>query len=214
MKLNLGCGFVKKTGHVNVDISKSCMPDQVVDLCETPWPWADSSCEAIAFEYSLEFMGSSTRDLLNILSEAYRVMKPDGTVHLTHLHPRHDRFAQNPLAVHKMSPGFFRLLSVSNCLQLIANVSRETYVAFDLGINFEMESFKFLLDKEYAAIAEGNDENAKSDIRKRMNFENNICLAYEISLVAKKNKEAGVDDGVASSIELLKPSGPSSIAEA
>ena len=42
MRLNLGCGYNKREGFVNVDSSPYCAPNFIHDLEEFPWPWADS----------------------------------------------------------------------------------------------------------------------------------------------------------------------------
>jgi hypothetical protein len=37
MKLNLGCGFDKREGWLNVDSFAACEPDKLLDLESTPW---------------------------------------------------------------------------------------------------------------------------------------------------------------------------------
>ena len=37
MKLNLGCGFDKREGWLNVDNFTACEPDQLLDIEATPW---------------------------------------------------------------------------------------------------------------------------------------------------------------------------------
>jgi hypothetical protein len=43
LKLNLGCGYTRMDGYVNVDVSAACNPDLVADLEEVPWPWANDA---------------------------------------------------------------------------------------------------------------------------------------------------------------------------
>ena len=60
MRLNLGCGYNKREGFVNVDSSPHCAPDLIHDLEEFPWPWADSSIDEILMVYVLEHLGATT----------------------------------------------------------------------------------------------------------------------------------------------------------
>jgi|GEM_PF-1906114 len=39
LKLNIGCGFNKIDGYVNVDAFPDCSPDVLWDLETTPWPF-------------------------------------------------------------------------------------------------------------------------------------------------------------------------------
>ena len=60
MRLNLGCGFNKRDGYVNVDIGDHCAPDVVHDLEKAPWPWDDSSIDEIYMSHVLEHLGATT----------------------------------------------------------------------------------------------------------------------------------------------------------
>ena len=192
MKLNLGCGFKKKEGYVNVDKFSGCMPDKEWDLTQAPWPFEDSSCEEARFEYSLEEMGETKKDLFAVLKELYRVMKPSGTVYIRCRHPRHDRFLQNPICVHRMSPEFFKTLSVQQNLDLLANGVFETPLGFELGVNFQLDRFKYLLDPTFEAQM-NSGEITEEQIRERMRFEYNICQSLEMGMLALKAEEATVN---------------------
>lgn len=72
MKLNLGCSDRPQPGYVNVDIVPPA--DQIVDLSQYPWPWADSSVEEVIADDVLEHLPSK-RDTMN---ELFRILCPGG----------------------------------------------------------------------------------------------------------------------------------------
>ncbi|UOF00997.1 class I SAM-dependent methyltransferase [Bdellovibrio reynosensis] len=186
MKLNLGCGFQKKEGFVNVDISAGCNADVVLDCATEKWPWADSSVDEVHFDFSLEQMGESKKDLQCILQELYRVCKNDAVIKIVFIHPRHDQFELNPLCSHRLSPEFFNLLSVSNNLSMIANGSFDTSLGLAWGVNFNMARHKYLVTSQLGQEMEAG-RISEDQIRQRIPFDNNICHAVEVDLTVIKN---------------------------
>ena len=43
MKLNIGSGFRKMDGYINVDNFEECKPDVLMNLEETPWSFESNS---------------------------------------------------------------------------------------------------------------------------------------------------------------------------
>lgn len=75
--LNLGCGFRKFIGAVNVDAYDNCEPDVVWDLNKTPWEWAkDNEFDKIFAFHVMEHLPN----WWEALSECGRVLKPGGTL--------------------------------------------------------------------------------------------------------------------------------------
>ena len=72
--LHLGCGEDYREGEWNVDVVESVDPDEVVDLNERPWPWADNSVSTIRAEHVFEHLD----DIEATLRECARVLRPDG----------------------------------------------------------------------------------------------------------------------------------------
>jgi predicted SAM-dependent methyltransferase len=72
MRLNLGCCDRHRLGWVNVDIVPPA--DQIADLRQ-PWPWPDSSVDAIVAHDLVEHLP----DRILTMNEAWRVLKPGGT---------------------------------------------------------------------------------------------------------------------------------------
>lgn len=73
--LNLGCGFDKKPGWINVDAFAICEPDVVHDLNQFPYPWDDESVDGIQMIHVLEHLD----DWWYAFVECARILKPGGT---------------------------------------------------------------------------------------------------------------------------------------
>lgn len=76
--LNIGCGFKKFIGAVNVDSEDCCDPDVVWDLNKTPWPFEDNEFDTIyahhIFEHLTNWWGA--------FEECGRILKPGGRVEI------------------------------------------------------------------------------------------------------------------------------------
>lgn len=185
MKLNLGCGFKKKENFKNIDCGEFCEPDQVVDLAYEKWPWENDSVDEAVFEFSLEQMGHSSKELMHVMKELFRVCKNEAAITVVSLHPRHDRFVLNPLCHHRISLEFFHMMNIQNNLNQIGAGMSDNCLGLQYGINFTVMNFKFLLTQEmHQRILSG--EITEAEVRKKMTFENNICEGLEIHLQASK----------------------------
>lgn len=90
MKLNLGCGADLRPYYINVDLREVLQDPKIyrredcsleeVDLSKTPWPWPDSSVSEILMLDVLEHF--SYRHTRALLDEAWRVLKPEGVIHV------------------------------------------------------------------------------------------------------------------------------------
>jgi predicted SAM-dependent methyltransferase len=77
LRLHLGCGTVRLTGWVNIDISGT--PDLLLDL-RYGLPFPDGSVETIHSEHVMEHLRLADGQLL--LDEAHRVLRPGGVMRL------------------------------------------------------------------------------------------------------------------------------------
>ena len=60
MRLNLGCGFNKPEGFVQVDMFEECQPVVLHNLETFPYPFEDNSVDEILFNHSLEHIGQQS----------------------------------------------------------------------------------------------------------------------------------------------------------
>jgi SAM-dependent methyltransferase len=102
-RLNLGCGDDYRRGFHNVDVRVAVDPDEVVDLDDTPWPWADDHFEHVLASNVLEHLD----DQLAALEELHRVTAPGGTILAAFPHPASRGQWVDPTHRHPLTPETF-----------------------------------------------------------------------------------------------------------
>jgi SAM-dependent methyltransferase len=70
--LNLGCGFSKRAGWINVDKYDNCDPEFVHGLDVFPYPWSDDSVDGIVMMHILEHLDN----WWGCIEECARILKP------------------------------------------------------------------------------------------------------------------------------------------
>jgi len=151
MKLNLGCGFRKLPGWVNVDVSTACAPDQLVDMEQTPWPWPDDSAEQVLLCHVLEHLGETSRRYLAIIQELWRICAPDARVTIVVPHPRHESFLGDPTHVRPITSASLMLFDRERNARWIASGAGNTPLGLILGIDFAVLSTRQRLDARWRA---------------------------------------------------------------
>ena len=79
MKLNLGCGNIRKEGWTNCDFVKTGATDKVFDMMKFPYPFKAGSIDEIELSEVLEHLPET----IPVLKECHRVLKSEGTIHIT-----------------------------------------------------------------------------------------------------------------------------------
>ena len=185
MKLNLGCGYGKLDGWLNVDRFAACGPDQVLDLEQTPWPFEDSSADEVLMSHVLEHLGADPDVFFAIIKELHRVCRKGALVRVHVPHPRHDDFINDPTHVRAVTPDLLCLFSKRQNRIWQESRASNSLLAFYLDVDFEVRKASSVLDPRYAdalsrgQITEGQlDEMAKSY--------NNVIREYAIELEVLK----------------------------
>lgn len=148
LRLNLGCGKnhkPKEDGWVNVD--KFAPADEIHDLMVTPWPWADDSVDDIEMIHTLEHLGQRSEDFLNIIKECYRVLRHSGHLVVAVPHPRHDHFIIDPTHCRPVMAEMWPMFSKKVNQEWIDGGYASTPLAFQYGVNFEIEKAEVTLDE-------------------------------------------------------------------
>lgn len=185
MKLNLGCGFNKKNGYVNVDKFDACQPDVTADLEATPWPFATNVADEVIFNHSLEHMGEDTDTFLEIIKELYRICKPGATVQINVPHPRHDNYIGDPTHVRIITPQLLSLFSKKLNYHWQKVGAANSPFAIYLDVDFEIRHTVQVVEQKYLALLE-DKSISEAELTAIINERNNVVSEYKITLEAIK----------------------------
>lgn len=139
MKLNLGCGFKKLPGFVNVDIQTECEPDMILDLEKVPWPFDTGSIEEVNMEHILEHVGAEVEVHRKIIQELYRICRHNARVRIVFPYPRSDTYLIDPTHVRSFMVGTFEMYSKQKCKEYIVSKSHTTPLALYWNVDFKIE---------------------------------------------------------------------------
>lgn len=182
MKLNLGCGYNKYPGYVNVDQDANCNPDIVADL-EERLPFDDNSVDEIIMFHVLEHLGQDVQTYFSIWKELYRVLKPEGEIKITVPHWNHENFHHDPTHVRKVTPVGVNMFSQKKNRRTIEEGGQETTLGLQLGIDIEVEGVHYDLSPWFQQAMQGQPREV---VEREMNHLNNACWQLHIYARAKK----------------------------
>ncbi|MEQ8816521.1 MAG: methyltransferase domain-containing protein [Thalassobaculum sp.] len=146
LRLNVGCGFNKLDGYVNVDSFEGCNPDVVWDLERTPWPFPDDSVDEIVAIHVLEHIGQQTQTFFAIIKEIYRIVRHGGEFAVAVPHPLHRSFIIDPTHVRGFGLESFEMLSRDRNLKWTAANGNITMLALMLDVDFAMIRSEYVYD--------------------------------------------------------------------
>lgn len=181
MKLNLGCGYNKAEGWINVDKYATCSPDLQVDLEQTPWPFETSSVDEILLNHTLEHLGESSSVFLAMMVEIYRVCRNGAVVQINVPHPRHDNFINDPTHVRIITPELLLLFDKAQCEHWIANNFANTPLALYLGVDLRITRVTYTAEEPYDQMLQSGQMDQAS-FKALMRRENNVASEYRITL--------------------------------
>lgn len=146
LRLNIGCGYNKLDGYVNVDSFPGCEPDLLCDLERTPWPFEDDSVMEIHAHHVLEHLGESREQFFSIIKEMYRICRHDGHLVAIVPHPLHVNYISDPTHVRPYTSLTFQMLSRQICLDWVSRRVNVTPIALMLDVAFEIERIEHIYD--------------------------------------------------------------------
>jgi hypothetical protein len=138
IKLNLGCGFQKLDGFVNVDISDFVKPDIKMDLMQFPWDFADNSVDHIVAKDILEHVGTTPEDFINVIKEMYRVSADGAAWEVQFPHHRSDLAYDDPTHIRRLTQTTFKLFDQKRAMELIEKNQADSPLSIEYGVDIEV----------------------------------------------------------------------------
>lgn len=186
MKFNMGCGYNKIQGCVNVDASPVCSPDIIFDLETLPWPWKTSVADSVIFNHSLEHMGQDSRVFLGIMKELYRICKDGAEIFITVPHPRHDHFLGDPTHVRPITTLMLNLFDRQQNDYWKSIGASTTPLAHYLDVNFKIVGMNSTLDEPYSTMFAEKKLTAEQVVKLEREL-NNVVTEVQYTLTAIKS---------------------------
>ena len=185
MKLNLGCGFDRRTGYVNVDNEMLYEPDTLVDLEILPWPFETNVASEILLSHVLEHLGERREAYLQIIQELYRVSAPGALIVITVPHPRHDEFLMDPTHVRPIIADQFYMFSKKKTREWQNEGAANTPLADILNVDFDVLRVQSIPDDYWLSKLQ-TGEISSEDLAIKAQYQVNIIKEITIQLRAVK----------------------------
>lgn len=150
MKLNIGGGYVKYEGFLNVDHDPLTNPDIVMNLNEDKFPILDSVVDEIKAHHILEHIGDG---FLNLMKEMYRVCSDGAIIDIRVPHHRHENFFGDPTHVRPITLETLRLFSKKYNVWHMQQYNSSSGFGIKLDVDFEILDYEFIVDDDYAELA-------------------------------------------------------------
>ncbi|MBF0178626.1 MAG: hypothetical protein HQM03_01230 [Magnetococcales bacterium] len=188
LRLNLGCGFDRQEGWINVDHSQTCGPDQVWDLERLPWPWEDNSVGAVRLFNILEHLGPTRDGFLDIIKELNRICAPGAIIYIVVPHPRHNDFIGDPTHVRPISVDTLKAFDAHFNQFTIANQTSESPLGLQIGVDLYIQQAIYIIDDAYHDTIFAGDRVRKG-AAKFLHLHNNVIKLIYMEVEVVKGRE-------------------------
>lgn len=179
MRLNLGCGFNRIEGYVNVDSWPECNPDIVCVLDKDSWPFKENSVDFVVFDHSLEHMGASTDEFFHVIKELYRVCKPNTKVLIKVPHPDNRLFKNDPTHVRPIYAETLWAFDKSENIKHKDLGFKNSKLGLLLNVNLRVDQVTYIPDSRLVGVA-------VEDLEKLALSENNVISEIHLKLTVIK----------------------------
>jgi predicted SAM-dependent methyltransferase len=185
MKLNLGCGFDKREGWLNVDNFPECEPDRMLDIEQLPWDLPTDGFDHVLMKHVLEHVGAAFDQFAGVMRELYRILKPNGVLEIHVPHFRHDTYWSDPTHVRAFTPLTFEMMSKRRNREWMEAHANYTMLGFVMDVDFELESGTQTYDSRWTAKLQSG-EISREDLRVEADRSWNVVREYQFLLRAVK----------------------------
>jgi predicted SAM-dependent methyltransferase len=192
MKVNLGSGFKRIEGFVNVDDDPLVEPDYLVNIEAAKLPFDDNSVEEIRAHHILEHIGEG---FIPLMKELHRVCKHGALLDIVVPHHFHDNFYGDPTHKRAITVSGMYLFSKKHCEEHKEAYGSSSGMALKYGIDFDIEWYDFEYDPFYQGMVDMMKQKTENGtmthdeqfmFRRLMREANNVALHTMIKMRAVK----------------------------
>ena len=192
MKINLGSGYKRIDGFLNVDDDPLVSPDFLCNIEKEKLPFDDNSVEEIRAHHIFEHIGAG---FIPLMQEIYRVSKHDAILDILVPHHFHDNYYSDPTHCRPITVGGMYMFCQKTNKEHIEMYGSSSGIGLKYNINFEMVWFDFEYDQFYIEMVDRmkkkiEDETITHDeyfmFRRLMREANNVAVHTMIKMKAVK----------------------------
>lgn len=194
MKINLGSGYKRYEGFVNVDDDPLVKPDYIVQLDDVniKLPFEDNSISEIKAEHILEHIGDG---FIPLMKELYRVAEHGCILDIIVPHHQHDVFYGDPTHKRPITVPVMYMFSKKYCDSHIKTYNSSSGMANKYDIDWEMVHFEYEYDQFYVPMLNDFFKRKEEDkvtpeedfaIQRLMREATNVALNTKIKMIAVK----------------------------
>lgn len=140
MKINLGSGYKRYPGFLNVDHDPLTHPDFLADLEDLHLPIEDNSVDYILAHHVLEHIGAG---FFSLMKELYRVCEHDAIIEIKVPHHRSEIFFSDPTHVRPITVDGMMLFSKSYNEEHIRLYNSSSGFGIKCDVDFEIVQYNF-----------------------------------------------------------------------
>lgn len=181
MKINIGGGYKKYEGFVNLDCDPLTQPDYIINLEKDYLPFSDNSVDEVKAYHILEHIGEG---FFHLMKELYRVCKDGAIIDIEVPHHRHENFYGDPSHVRPITVEMLKQFSKKYNQWHIDTYGSSSGFGLRLDVDFEILEFDYVIDVDYLEMAKAGEYQKIQMLAKQIN---NVFQDTKIKLgVVKK----------------------------
>lgn len=181
LKLNIGSGYKRYEGFLNVDSDPMTKCDYICNLGKERLPFDDNSVDEIKAYHILEHIGS---EYLDLMKEIYRVCKDTAIIDIQVPHHRSEVWYGDPTHVRFITVDNLRQFSKKYNDWHIKQWNSSSGFGNKLGVDFEIIEYDLLLNSHWKPRFQNMSQEEINEVSR--NF-NNVYDELHIKLMVMKD---------------------------
>lgn len=184
MKLNIGSGYVRIPGFLNVDHDPLVKPDFLCDLENLKLSIEDSTVDEVYAHHILEHIGPG---FLPLMKELYRVCKHDAVLDIKFPHHRSEIWFGDPTHVRKLTVDQLKMFSKKENLRHITEYGSSSGFGLFLDVDYEILGYAY---KPYPKWEQRFKTMSEAEVNEIVENFNNVFWEVHVGLRVVKDDTA------------------------